>query len=123
MSLAGLMTKRPARASRRPCLLATDLSGKMTLRESIALVALARVFITNDSGPMHLAAAIGVPTVGIFGSTEDSLTGPVGRKAVSVREKIDCSPCFKRECPFGHYDCLKRVEAARVLAKAREMME
>ncbi|MCC6503226.1 MAG: lipopolysaccharide heptosyltransferase II [Deltaproteobacteria bacterium] len=101
----------------------TDLSGRITLRESIALVALTRVFITNDSGPMHLAAAIGVPTVGIFGSTEDSLTGPVGRKAVSVREKIDCSPCFKRECPFGHYDCLKRVEAARVLAKAREMME
>jgi len=100
-----------------------DLSGKMTLRESSALVALTSVFITNDSGPMHLAAAIGVPTIGIFGSTEDSLTGPTGPKAASVREKIECSPCFKRECPFGHYECLKRVETKSVIEKAREMMK
>jgi len=102
---------------------AKDLSGKTTLRESMALVELAKVFITNDSGPMHLAAALGTPTVGIFGSTEDLLTGPVGRKTAVVREKIECSPCFKRECRFGHYECLKKVEASYVLEKAREMIE
>lgn len=102
---------------------AIDLSGKMTLRESMALVELAQVFITNDSGPMHLAAALGTPTVGIFGSTEDSLTGPVGPSVAVVREKTECSPCFKRECRFGHYDCLRKVEASVVLAKAREMIE
>ncbi|CAG1065721.1 heptosyltransferase II [uncultured bacterium] len=102
---------------------AIDLSGKMQLRKSIALISQMSAFVTNDSGPMHLSAALGVPTAAVFGSTEDSLTGPVGRKAASVREKIDCSPCFKRECAFGHYDCLKRVEAGRVLAIAKELMK
>ena len=102
---------------------AIDLSGKTPLRESIALMSCSSAFLTNDSGPMHIAAALGVPTVAVFGSTEDSLTGPVGRNAASVREKIECSPCFKRECAFGHYECLKRVEAQRVLAKVKELMQ
>lgn len=102
---------------------AIDLSGKIPLRESIVLMSCMRAFITNDSGPMHIAAALGVPTVAVFGSTEDSLTGPVGPKAASVREKIECSPCFKRECSFGNYDCLKRVDAQRVLAKVKELMQ
>lgn len=101
---------------------AIDLSGKTSLRESIALMSCTRAFITNDSGPMHIAAALGVPTVAVFGSTEDSLTGPVGSKAASVREKTECSPCFKRECAFGHYECLTRVEAKIVLAKAKELV-
>lgn len=101
---------------------AIDLSGKIPLRESIALMSCSTAFITNDSGPMHIAAALGVPTIAVFGSTEDSLTGPVGRKAASVREKIECSPCFKRECAFGHYECLTRVNAESVLAKVKELM-
>lgn len=102
---------------------AIDLSGKIPLRESIALLSCSSAFITNDSGPMHIAAALGVPTVAVFGSTEDSLTGPVGMNAASVREKIDCSPCFKRECAFGHYECLTRVGAKKVLAKVKELMQ
>lgn len=102
---------------------AMDLSGKTPLRESIALMSCASAFITNDSGPMHIVAALGVPTIAVFGSTEDSLTGPVGSKAVSVREKTECSPCFKRECAFGHYECLKRVDAKKVLAKVKELMQ
>lgn len=102
---------------------AMDLSGKMGLRESIALMSLTSAFVTNDSGPMHLSAALGLPTAAVFGSTEDSLTGPVGPRAASVREKTDCSPCFKRECRFGHYDCLKRVGPERVLAKIKELMK
>jgi heptosyltransferase-2 len=102
---------------------AIDLSGKIPLREAIALMACSSAFITNDSGPMHIAAALGVPTIAVFGSTEDSLTGPVGKIAASVREKVECSPCFKRECAFGHYECLTRVEAQRVLAKVKELMQ
>lgn len=102
---------------------ALDLSGKLSLRESMALMARVNAFITNDSGPMHIAAALGVPTVAIFGSTEDSLTGPVGKKAAAVRTKTKCSPCFKRECRFGHYECLTRVEAGRVLDKAKELLK
>jgi len=102
---------------------ATDLSGKMGLRGSMALMSLMSAFVTNDSGPMHLSAALGLPTAAVFGSTEDSLTGPVGPRAASVREKTDCSPCFKRECRFGHYECLKRVDPGMVLAKIKELMK
>jgi heptosyltransferase-2 len=102
---------------------AIDLSGKIPLREAVALMSCARAFITNDSGPMHIAAALGVPTVAVFGSTEDSLTGPVGSKAASIREKTECSPCFKRECAFGHYECLTRVDAEKILAKVKELMQ
>lgn len=102
---------------------AIDLSGKMGLRDSIALMSLMSAFVTNDSGPMHLSAALGLPTAAVFGSTEDSLTGPVGPRAASIREKTDCSPCFRRECSFGHYDCLNRVDPGRVLAKIKELMK
>ncbi len=94
---------------------ALDLSGKLTLRQSIALASLCKAIITNDSGPMHISAALGTPTVAIFGSTEDSLTGPVGKSVAVVRKKIECSPCFERECRFGHYRCLTSIEAGDVI--------
>ncbi|OGP18237.1 MAG: lipopolysaccharide heptosyltransferase II [Deltaproteobacteria bacterium GWC2_55_46] len=94
---------------------AIDLSGKLTLRQSMALVSLVEAVVTNDSGPMHISAALGVPTVAVFGSTEDSLTGPLGERVTVVRKKIECSPCFKRECRFGHYDCLRAIGADEVL--------
>lgn len=102
---------------------AIDLSGKLGLREAIALMERCDAFITNDSGPMHISAALGVPTVALFGSTDDSITGPVGKRAAVVKEKIDCSPCFKRECRFGHYECLNRIDAKKVLLKAKELMK
>jgi lipopolysaccharide heptosyltransferase II len=72
---------------------------------------------TNDTGTMHLAAALGVPTVAIFGSTEPALTAPVGAIHRVVREKVDCSPCFLRECPID-YRCMLRIEPGRI---TREM--
>ena len=98
---------------------AIDLSGKLTLRQSIALASFFKAIVTNDSGPMHISAALGVPTVAIFGSTEDSLTGPVGERVAVVRKKIECSPCFDRECRFGHYRCPASIEASDVIEALR----
>lgn len=86
-----------------------NLAGSVSLRQFIALLSEMALFVTNDSGPMHLAAASGVPTVAVFGSTAPEATGPVGPSAVVVRNPIECSPCFERECRYGHYRCLASV--------------
>jgi len=83
-----------------------DLSGRVTLRQFMALVSRMSVFITNDSGPMHISAALGVPTVAIFGSTDPSLTGPLGADVRVVSNGSPCSPCFERTCKHKHYECL-----------------
>lgn len=84
-----------------------DLSGKLKLRESMALMNRCSAFITNDSGPMHISAALGIPTVAIFGSTDPVLTGPLGPKVrVIKKDGVECSPCFERTCRYGHYNCL-----------------
>lgn len=109
-----------------------NLAGRMTLRQCMALLSRLKVFVTNDSGLMHVAAALGVPTVAVFGSTDAALTGPVGR-AVRVVEKrrveplqgaeVECAPCFKRECAYGHYRCLKGVGAEDVIMAARSLLK
>ena len=76
----------------------------------------------GSTGTMHLAAALGVPTVSLFGSTEPVLTGPVGDRHRVLRHHVPCSPCFKRECPFGHYDCMTGLTPARVAAALREAL-
>lgn len=86
-----------------------NLAGKIDLRESIALMHKCNLFITNDSGPMHIAAALGIPTVAIFGSTDPSLTGSIGDKVVVIKKGIECSPCFERVCKYGHYNCFKMI--------------
>lgn len=101
---------------------ALDLSGALNLRQSMALMSLLDAFITNDSGPMHISAALGVPTVAIFGSTDSVLTGPVGEKTAVVGKKMECSPCFKRECKYGHYECLRAIEAGEVLKAAKGLL-
>ncbi|MBI3398707.1 MAG: lipopolysaccharide heptosyltransferase II [Deltaproteobacteria bacterium] len=88
-----------------------NLAGEVALRKSIALISRCHLFITNDSGLMHIAASLGVPTVAIFGSTDPNLTGPIGDKAVIIKKDIECSPCFERECRYGHYNCFKMVAA------------
>ncbi|MGI8990893.1 MAG: lipopolysaccharide heptosyltransferase II [Bryobacteraceae bacterium] len=90
-----------------------NLAGETTLREFIDMAAACRIFLTNDSGGMHLASALGVPTVAIFGATDDAATGPTGSRARVVREPVECSPCLLRECPIDHR-CMTRVGASRV---------
>lgn len=88
--------------------------GKTNLTELIEHLRNCRLLVTNDTGTMHLAAALGVPTVSIFGSTEPVLTGPLGTHHQIVRHHVECSPCFKRECPFGHYNCMTGISPGRV---------
>ena len=88
--------------------------GKTSLTELIQLLRGCTLLLTNDTGTMHLAAALGVPTVTIFGSTEPVLTGPLGEHHTIVRHHVACSPCFKRECPFGHYQCMTGISAVQV---------
>ena len=90
-----------------------NFAGETTLAEFIDLAAACRVYLTNDSGAMHIASALGVPTVAIFGATDDATTGPTGPLARVVREPVECSPCLKRECPIDHR-CMTRVDASRV---------
>ncbi|MFQ5735704.1 MAG: lipopolysaccharide heptosyltransferase II [Thermodesulfobacteriota bacterium] len=98
-----------------------DLSGRVTLRQFMALLCRMSVFITNDSGPMHLSAALGVPTVAVFGSTDPTLTGPLGPRTRVVSNNTPCSPCFERECKHKHYDCLS-IEPDTVIKAAEELL-
>lgn len=94
-----------------------NLAGKTSLGELIDLLAYAQVVLSNDSGVMHLAAATGAPTVGIFGSTSPDATRPVDPAQI-VYKKIECSPCFQRTCRFGHYNCLTQITAWEVAEAA-----
>ena len=99
-----------------------NLAGETTLREFIELAAACRLFLTNDSGAMHVASALGVPTVAVFGATDDTTTGPTGPLARIVRAHAECSPCLLRECPIDHR-CMTRMTAAQVTAVASQLWE
>jgi heptosyltransferase-2 len=93
-----------------------NLAGKTTVRELAALASWCDVFVTNDTGPMHVAAAVGVPVVAIFGPTDWVTTPPYCDKWTLVRKPIECSPCLKRICPLGHHNCMSLIEPADVLS-------
>ncbi|HOD36059.1 MAG TPA: lipopolysaccharide heptosyltransferase II [Syntrophales bacterium] len=76
-----------------------DLTGETTLREAISLIARCRLFVSNDSGLMHVAGALGIPTVAIFGSTNPLTTSPVGQESVVITKNAPCAPCLKETCP------------------------
>ncbi len=84
-------------------------AGETGIGEAIALLSLCDAFAGNDSGLMHLAGALGLPTVGIFGSTRADRTGPLGAHTKVLYRPITCSPCLERTCRFGHYGCLKQI--------------
>jgi heptosyltransferase II len=87
--------------------------GQTTLDELISELRECRALLTNDTGTMHLAALLGVPVVAIFGSTEPHLTGPLGNSHVVIRQHVECSPCFLRECPID-FRCMKEVTTQEV---------
>jgi heptosyltransferase II len=99
-----------------------NFAGETTLRQFIDLAAACRLFLTNDSGAMHIASALGVPTVTIFGATDDTTTGPTGAWARVIRQQVECSPCLLRACPIDHR-CMTRVATERVAAAALELWE
>ncbi len=108
-----------AKAMKRECI---NLAGRLGLRDFMAFAPRLGVFITNDSGPMHIAASLGVPTLAVFGSTDPELTGPLGERVEVVYKGVDCSPCFKRQCPYGHYKCMTEITPDEVFDSARALL-
>jgi len=96
-------------------------AGETSVGELIALLALADGFAGNDSGAMHVAGALGLPTVGIFGSTSPERTSPLGARTRVFYERVECSPCLARTCRFGHYECLRRIAPEAVAAALAEL--
>ncbi len=90
---------------------AADLTGKMTLRELLAVLASAAVFITNDSGPMHMANALRIPVVALFGPTDPAVTAPFHEPRTILKKDVVCWPCLYRRCPYDHR-CLAGISAA-----------
>jgi heptosyltransferase-2 len=99
-----------------------NLCGATTLAQLTALLATAALLVSNDSGAMHLAAALGVPQVAIFGSTNPAWTGPLNPRGRVATRREPCSPCYARTCRFGHTRCLNELAPAGVIEEAERLL-
>jgi heptosyltransferase-2 len=104
-----------ARNVRHPLI---DLAGKTDLKEAIALIVRCGLFLSNDSGLMHIAGALGIPTVAIFGSTNPATTSPVGDRSIVIHRDVTCSPCLKPTCPTD-FRCMDLIGVEEVYSAAR----
>jgi lipopolysaccharide heptosyltransferase II len=100
---------------------AVNLVGQTTLSQLIRELGRCRALLTNDTGTMHLAAHLGVPTIALFGSTEPALTGPIGAGHTVIRHHVECSPCFLRRCPID-FRCMNRIAVAEVVDAVEKML-
>ena len=98
-----------------------NLAGKTSLREAIHLISQCRLFISNDSGLMHISGALNIPTVAIFGSTNPITTSPAGNKTTIVHQNVSCSPCLEETCPTD-FRCMKLVSVENVFAAAQNIL-
>lgn len=99
-----------------------NIAGKTTIQELCAKIGGCSLFITNDSGPMHIAAAYQVPTVTIFGPTKHEETSQwMNEKSSIVRHNMECSPCMKRECPLKHHECMTSITAQEVIESIKQL--
>ena len=100
-----------------------NLSGKTNIEELISQIASLDLIITGDSGPMHLAAAYQIPTVSIFGPTNDIETSQwTNKKNIIVKKNLDCQPCMKRTCPLKHHNCMVLIQPSEVLIAVKSLI-
>ena len=99
----------------------TDLTGKTSLEELMTTLCGVHALLTNDTGTMHLADFLGVPLVAVFGSTEPVLTGPRGPRSIVIRQQVECSPCFLRQCPID-FRCMREIPTAGVVDALRRIV-
>ena len=100
-----------------------NLAGKTTIEQLCAAIGGLSLFVTNDSGPMHVAAAYRIPTVAIFGPTRHKETCQwQNPRSAIVRHEMECAPCMKRECPLKHHECMKSIEAFEVIEAAEKLI-
>ncbi|MCG9131309.1 lipopolysaccharide heptosyltransferase II, partial [Candidatus Poribacteria bacterium] len=92
-----------------------NIAGKTTLTQLASILHKCNVFIGNDSGPMHLAAAVGTQTIGLYGPGDPIRFGPVGPKCQTIRQKLDCPPCLGTTCQFGKEGCMSKIQVADVI--------
>lgn len=97
-----------------------NFAGKTSLRELMALISICDAFLTNDSGPMHIGAALRVPLVALFGSTSSIVTGPYMNGSV-IQKDVSCAPCFKRTCPID-FRCMKQISSEEVLGALERIL-
>jgi heptosyltransferase-2 len=112
--LGDFLTKKANRA--------LNICGKTDLNQLIAVLASATALVSNDSGTMHIMAALQKPQVAIFGSTSTTWTGPVNNLAEVITLDFECSPCFKRVCPLGHTNCLHDISPDLVWKKLQPIL-
>ena len=100
---------------------AVNLAGRTSLLEAVDLLSAASAVVANDSGLLHVAAALDVPVAAVYGSTSPDFTPPLGTRTVALQRELGCRPCFRRECPLGHTDCLRGLAPAEVFAALRKL--
>ena len=115
MPLPAVILGSPKDADAASGIKGNNLAGKTTLDEAIDLIAGARCVVSNDSGLMHVAAALGRPLVALFGSSSPLHTPPRGPASQVLWLKLECSPCYQRECPLGHFRCMREIDVDMVL--------